>query len=330
MKSIHSKIPAYKNSKTLVYNPTLKYFMDKIDNNEYFTFIRWHHGLFDILYPFADKIINCRKADDRFMSELAKSIVTLGVKNNKNWYYNDKKFIEILKENLKILYSTIPSNLYIGIYPVFIDSKGEHKINKFTNEERNTSMEKYFDKIINKFSQNKNFYHSTIWAKWVFEGDFLKFLDKYNNYPIVLIGAPYFKDFGEVMGLKNFYHISIPFKKAYKKIDNIIETTYKQHVDLLKNNKKVIYIGAGSFVTRYIFCKLLSSTGKDPFIYNKNKKYKLNNAFMIDIGRALNLYYYWPVKKNPKKYKNKKNILNDINALDAVRCIPNKHNVIPT
>jgi hypothetical protein len=257
--------------------PEINYFYNKIENNEFFTFVKWNHGVWDLIL----RSIRCSQLE---LSPQIPNIITNDYlvslsqaanydDKSKEWHLDAHLFFECLK----IMTNKKKPNFLTGISCKY--SRFErHLRDGLPHPEPGISSQK---DIIDKFTQydNKPLIYGEIWKLYVQYKQFQLFLDNYKD-RIVYIGPNHFKDDNDFVytdtredgGIK-IKQIFIPYQTASK--PNNIETICNKVFELYKP-KTIFLISAGLLAT-YIADKIF---------------HKFKEVFVIDIGQAMHTYRY--------------------------------------
>jgi hypothetical protein len=125
---------------------------------------------------------------------------------------------------------------------------------------------------------------STVWREWARTGSIDKLFKKFgkdDQYKIVVVGPPYFESFGKRANLQHFDHIPISHTKAAFHVGEYYNQIITKHTKYLTNHDKVIYFFNGGDAVVWLMWKLHG---------------KLDNAYAIEAGRALDVYYFYDKK----------------------------------
>jgi len=134
-------------------------------------------------------------------------------------------------------------------------------------------------------------YNAFIWRSWAYSGEihtFLSGIAKNKKLKIVIVGPFLYKNFGYKMGLKNFEHIEIDKYKALIYINKTKREIIRRHKTYVSQGYDVLYLFIGGSAATCMVLDLHSH---------------LERAFMLDIGMAVNVYYF-----HDEIVKRKKNV----------------------
>lgn len=184
------------------------FFVDKINNGEFFNWVKVNHGIFDIIA----RIPNVKNLSSR---EIATKMYPIRHFNNrmvpKDTYINIiDKFIYNIRN-----YDNIPSNYYIGVS----DSNG---LNIPPDQRRHNAIMG----VINH-NNSRTLLHGGLIRRYVVSNEINKILDsvKQNGYKIFVIGPNHCANYGRFLG--DFTHINIPKSNALASLDEIVKTCKK-------------------------------------------------------------------------------------------------------
>ena len=259
-----------------VHLPKMHYFSDRIDSKNYFYFVKHQHAVWDFIYKaLPDREFNIDSEAD--LKELAAGMV----KQTTKWFVKDEIYFDILK----LITSRVDENILYAIN----DTAHHYRRAKRQHMKYKSKRIAHLHKIMNDFIRHKDIlFHGGIFRSYAINKQLIEFLNKYKNRRIVIVGPPYFLDFGERAGLENYSHINIPYRTATDFIDEILEKVKSNHQD------ETIYLFVAGALASWFIYKLHAT---------------LRNSFMIDIGRALDIFYYefayellwgWLVKPDKK------------------------------
>lgn len=134
-------------------------------------------------------------------------------------------------------------------------------------------------------------YSSFIWRDWASSGKINNLIEAFNFMPklkVVIVGAYYFNNFGQKLKLNNYDHICIHQNEALLHLKETKQEILIKHNQYLKNNDFVLYMLVGGTAAMWLILELYR---------------ELPSASMIDIGRALDVYYYYDkIKKFTPTY----------------------------
>ena len=122
---------------------------------------------------------------------------------------------------------------------------------------------------------------STIWREWARTGEIDRIFQDIGHkedYKIVVVGPPYFKNFDKRADLRYFEHIEISHTNAAAHVEEYLELILQRHESFLKHHDNVFYLLVGGDAAVWLTYQLHG---------------KLDNAFMIEAGRAIDVYYFY-------------------------------------
>jgi len=117
---------------------------------------------------------------------------------------------------------------------------------------------------------------ATVWRRYSLLGHMTRLFDELSDSKFVVIGPYFFHNFGKKLGLQDYTHTQIHHLHASRHIRDTFELVQSEHESHLKNHDRVIYLLSGG----------------SPAIWLVNELHgTLENAVMIDVGRALDYFY---------------------------------------
>lgn len=252
--------------------PQINLFLENIESNKPFHFLRINHGIIDLIHLAYDDI---KEFDSLFnenqFEKISEKIVLNSHKDVNNpflaYHNNSKKlkekliiFFKVLKEykqfneNLFISVSLgVGLNTFWGVY----DKMHPYQIGRTKVWEIVNSYKKY------------DFYYSGCLKHFVIKDEIFLLFKKLNelDFNVVFLGPNYLKLYEQIFSIKNFNHIKIPTSGAIENIDS-----YVSQIKELSKNKTILFYSIGHLLSFYISHEL--------------KKYDI---FIIDIGRSFDL-----------------------------------------
>lgn len=190
--------------------PSIEYFLNKIDNNESFKYIRFNHGALDAFAIVYQNIEN-------FKNNLNNKEFDIICKRLRNEYrpfvdwHGDKNLDKQIEIFVDVICNLDYPNLHVGLdagigmgggVGVFSD---HHPIQIKRIKAANYILE----------GKHINVYHTGLPKHWAIMGEvpnFMKELEK-RNVKVILMGAPYMKYLIEKLNI-DITHIEIPYRKA--------------------------------------------------------------------------------------------------------------------
>tara|TARA_R110002020_G_scaffold268819_3_gene484095 strand:- start:36640 stop:37482 length:843 start_codon:yes stop_codon:yes gene_type:complete len=244
------------------------YFLHKITNQEYFSFVKFNHGWWDKIVEYGVDS-NVKRLDSRGMQKAARIYSTILQRGG--WVTTEDviaRCIYCLKHA-----HIFGDNFFIGVL---------HTGSIRSRETPATLNKKVRNKALYRkyISADAHIYNGGLWKQMVKEKSFLYFVDLIRNKTVIIVGPKnpevgkgfnYLENFGNIFKVKNFHFIGIDNKAACKDFDKILSTLN----DLAQNidDEKVILFKAGPLAAALI-SKLHG---------------KLSKTYMIDMGHALDI-----------------------------------------
>jgi hypothetical protein len=249
-----------------LYTPNIGFFENLVDNNEYFAFVRWNAGTWDLIYYgmmeynknwpelFQDKKVGDSHwpmpeyLSKHYLKGLAQSCCNLLHAQQWNVY------TLYWWECLKIMVAPKQPNFFCGV-----------TLRCWQNFNYNLDAGL---PIIKKFCQHyiNDLFHGYCWKNFCSNGSIEHFITKYKDRPVVFVGPEYFTGFGQAYNMHNFRFIPIPYRAASRNTAQIYESV-KQGFQ----KGSIVYI-----VASHVGTVLANWILRD-----------LKEAFVLDVGRAL-------------------------------------------
>lgn len=254
--------------------PDIQWFLEKIERNEPFNFLRVNHGILDQIHLAYEN--NYKEFEEDYRSENFEKISTNIIKNsykdlNETFYHyhnNSKKIKEIIILFLFILkkHKNFSDKLNISI------SLGVG-LNTFWGVwNHNHPYQIGRTKIAHVINDNSDFdfYYSGVLKHYTIEESINTLFRLINsmNYKVIFLGPEYMSLYKNVFSIKNFKHIQIPQRGA---INTIEASIYQIKKEIDKNT--ILFHSCGHILSSYL-------------IYNLNRF----DITTIDIGRSFDIY----------------------------------------
>jgi len=233
----------------------LDYFYDRIEKNDYFSYLKLGHGIWDMVLRCDDTSQNMVH-DDSYRSIVAQ-------KMNKH-IINARFDIEPIywKYLLDTFANRPSSNDFLfavsdTAYPVRMTRKSKQVFMK-----RHTSIKKWL--------LHKKLFDGEVWRRSAYECNLSNFLKKISDKKITIVGPFYFHDFAKRLGLKNYSFVEVDLWHASKKINDTYE-----HIKSTHQSGTIYFIVLGGLATWLL----------------GNLHDNLENKFLFDVGRAFDAFY---------------------------------------
>lgn len=271
MNKLIELVPLFQGSPLKVWNPlSIDYYLNKIHNNEYFSLVRFNLDAFMLIrgaywsMGFKDWPNNINYEVLKTLSEhMEKELNVRNEKRNMDYKITAKNFEGIL--NLMVNHK--PENFYLAV------SDRTYYYGKFPPPNGKMWVANLIKKII---PNNEHPFNSLNWKSWAVSGQIHKLFTQFPKDKIVVVGPPHFSTIDKKTGNDNITHLKIHPTKASFDSEMIYDKMQQIHESYLKDYDRVIYICEGGAPVNWIIYRLHGM---------------LKNAFMIDIGRALDVYY---------------------------------------
>jgi hypothetical protein len=256
--------------------PPIDFFLEKIETNTPFHFLRVNHGIIDLIhlaFPNLDEFENLFVNNEfhliaEQMVKSSKSDVNTPFEiyhqNVNNSLLIDKTsiFLEVLK-NYKKISSKIDISVSLGV------GLHTHWGVWPENHSYQIGRTKVWS-IINSYKTH-DFYYSGALKHYTIKQEIFQLFEELNknNFYVIFLGRDYLKLYKSIFNIKKFHHIIIPNSSAINFIDD--------YVDEIKNitltEEKVIVIHSSGHLLSFYLAHELRDT----------------NVFGLDIGRSFDL-----------------------------------------
>ncbi|MEZ4886664.1 MAG: hypothetical protein R3E32_18190 [Chitinophagales bacterium] len=280
------KIPLSKKSTIKVYNPSIEFFLARIEAKAYFSYAKQLHGFWDVLlavmiaYPDLRKI---RKDDayfQKFSTAMSEVLITLSsIQMAHGMYFDVLKLLSKMDE--------MPDNFFYGVsdldfYPQdspphsidsYIPNFNTFKLLSINNPLRCRMMRCGDRQLIIQHFLPESYipFNGIIWRRYGYNGLLEPFFEKVkDNHHITIVGPHYYHNFGELLDIERFHHIAIDQFRASEKREELLQTIV-QHQKTLQN-EDAIYFFVASSLSLWLISRLHN---------------KLPNSYLIDVGQAL-------------------------------------------
>jgi hypothetical protein len=256
--------------------PPIDFFLEKIQNNEPFHFLRANHGIIDLIhlgYPnlsefetdfvnnnfdlIAQKMVNASSKD-------VNTPIQIWHKTANNNLIKEKTiiFLKVLREYKSISPKIdISISLGVGLHTHW----GVWAHNHPYQIGRTRTW-----KIVDKYKTD-DFYYSGILKHYTIKREIFQLFEELNNnnFSVIFLGRNYLKLYESIFNIKNFHHIQIPNNSAINFIDDYIDEIKNIAT---KNTKTIVLHSTGHLLSFYLAYEL-----------------KDTNIFGLDIGRSFDL-----------------------------------------
>jgi len=249
---------------------------EKINNNQTFTFSKYSIELWMMVWKSFDGM----KVDIETISE---DVLT------------SDEFIDALSEQMKIVWNTKQN---LGRPWKFYSDTVKRIMHKAASEnpenfmlgisDLETMMNKKGIMFLKKFlPANTKIYDSTCWKAAAYNGQIDQFMNNLQDKNVILIGPSHLANLNKKVKLNNFNYIQIDDKEAALHTKQTAKEIL--HIHKTNRNKYTVYLIQGGAAAIDLTTMLHD---------------EIKNCCIIDIGRAIDVYYYYdPIRnKFPKWY----------------------------
>ena len=256
--------------------PDIDFFLNKIENNEPFHFLRANHGIIDLIhlgYP------NLSEFENLFLLQDYESIAEKMIKASKIDVnapletYHRNSDIQFMKQKmsvfLKVLkeYKNISPKIEIGL------SLGVGLHTHWGVWSHNHPYQLGRSSVASILHKNTtdNFYYSGVLKHFTIKNEIFQLFETLNNknFLVIFVGRNYLNFYEDIFKIKNFKHIKIPNHGAINFIDDYIDEI-KKSAESYENT--IVLHSTGHILSFYIAHQLADT-----------------NIFGLDIGRSFDL-----------------------------------------
>ncbi|NJO18695.1 MAG: hypothetical protein HC877_24105 [Thioploca sp.] len=279
MSEFIQKVPMFKGASLDFWNPThINYFINRIKNKESFSIIRFNLDAWTLFITAFNnmgfKSWPKNNINNNFLKKLgvstAKALEVRNKTNGMNYIITAENFEGILK----MIVNPKPKNFhlsvsdrtyYYGSYPI-------------------PNGKPWVANLIKQMCPPGEIpFNSLVWKTWAMNGQIHKLFTDLKEYEIVLIGPHYLSKLPNIVKNNKIKHIKIHETNASINIEKQIKKLISLHEKLQNGDKKIIYICEGGAPVNWLIYRLHG---------------KLKNAYMLDVGRSLDIYFYNdPIRK---------------------------------
>jgi hypothetical protein len=274
-------LPLYEGSDYNIYVPNIDFFLEKIINQEFFSYSKlsvewwmlqkraWNTTLNT---PAGQRFLK-KGPSDIFFHKLAKNMAKEWEvqKGRRKW----KSDIPAISRILKMSFEEKPEGFYLGItdrcgvrdryFPMPMRGKGE--------------LPRIFRST---FPKDEIHIHALAFRIWAAYGEIHEFVKGIQDKNVVIVGPKHLNNFGKKLNIKKFNHIKIHSTDAILHVNKTKTQIKNNHKNLLKGNDEVLYCFVGGAAAMWLITELHG---------------ELERAFLLDIGRAFDVYYYYDLVK---------------------------------
>ena len=271
------KAPLFAGSNLDVYWPDIDYFIQKINNKEYVSQMRFQIEYWNMIrsamrlmgYPGKEIPINLT-VDKGFLDKLSRYMIKafnkdVSVSHRRPWKFSR----EVFRTHLEAITTSKPEGLILGVADRAI----------YYGDSTAPNGNKWQADLIKKLLPNgETPFVSTVWRKWAQSGEIQKFVDVIKNKPVVVVGPFYYKNLAHKIGLTNHRYIQIDLMEACLHVNKTMQQMSATYSEMVREHGEVIFIMSGGSAGAYLSYKF----------HDKFKK-----AHMFELGRALDVYFYY-------------------------------------
>jgi len=287
------KISLSQGSAIEVYQPTMDFFVEKIQKNDYFAFTRQLHGLWDSVigaWILEENLRNIDLKDKNYLKKLS-SAMSRGKQATEGLYYPPELYAELLEilQNL----NQMPSNFFFGIGDTYFYPENEppYHYNHYTLPHKcpfkylpTSDKLKYYKLRFGDRQEvmqyllppQQTFFDGLVWKRYAYYNQIQGFFEALREKQVIGIAPQHYQNFGEKMKLPDYEHITIHHSKASEHREGLLKQILELHQKKQKKGKPCVYFFVAGSLSVWL-------------VYHLQKYIK--DAFLIDVGQAFNYLY---------------------------------------
>ncbi len=129
-------------------------------------------------------------------------------------------------------------------------------------------------KVVKTLTKRDEFLYAHSWREYASTGEIHRLFEENPDYHFIMVGPFFYKNFGRKISLKNYHFVEISERSACHYADKTIRQVINVR-NKIESDKVICLFSAG---------------GISPYLITKIHE-RINKTFLIDIGRALDIYY---------------------------------------
>jgi hypothetical protein len=282
------KILLSQDSTIEVYNPSIKFFLDKIEAGEYFSFTRQLHGFWDTIIAamILDKELrHIRKYDDDYLLRLSDAMIQ-AKHAMQPFRYDRQLYFDVLKNIINL--DKADKNFFYGVSDIDFYSHDDppYSVNSYASFFPSHRLLPTRDRLrcyrircgdrqeMIRFLLPEGYipFNGIIWRKYGYSGQLHNFIDEIKkSHHLVVVGPAQFRQFDEFLKLPDYHHIEIHNTEAYKDRMQLVDLLTSYHRDHSGDRPVVYFIVAGTLGV-WLVSRLHNH---------------LEKTFLIDVGLAI-------------------------------------------
>lgn len=273
-------MPISQGSSYNVYVPDVGFFANKILNQKFFSYtklsVEWWMLLIKSLNAHGLKPYDIKNnLDHKLIPSLARGITKAWnhQQRGNRQYKSDNAVIERI---LRMSASPKPKGFLLGV-----TDRCHVRDKTFPLPPRGKNMVNLIEGILPK---GEIPIHALPVRIWAVDGRINRFLNLVRHKNIVIVGPDHLKNFGRKLNLKNFNFVEIHKSDAIKHVKETKAKIERLHKRFMHGHEDVTYFFIGGGAAMWLITELHG---------------RLQNANLMDIGRAFDVYYFYdPVMRN--------------------------------
>jgi hypothetical protein len=230
--------------------PPISFFIEKVKRKEFFSFCKLNHAFWEAALSSPLKI----------GEEKCPAWTPQG------WFQLHGQ--ELMDELLAIVKDIHNTKIMLGVSHL---GPPDEKLSKEINIYERCSPDQIKEFINKQFSSNYQLYFGQIWKHYTIHNEMLKLFQSIREMPVIVVGLTHLKDVGANLKFRNFRHLEIDLSATANRLKILEE------IKILRRSIEcpvTILFQSGESLSTW-------------FIYHLQE---LENTFLIDVGRALDVW----------------------------------------
>lgn len=187
-----------------VFLPKIDFFCDKIINNEYFYFVKYNHGFWEIILKLNDAVEPC--------------IALHGE--------------EFVLSSIELLHK-LPKEFLIGASPFSVPDKEynyEYDCKKIQDNQLNKKRLNSIGQLIEGAFLNRTVYYGNCWKDYFMDGSIKKIINLIRDKKVILVGLSYIEEVIKGWKLKNcvFYKMTLEDTYRLREVEEDLLNLYEE------------------------------------------------------------------------------------------------------
>ncbi|MDP2685273.1 MAG: hypothetical protein Q8P20_09650 [bacterium] len=275
-------MPMSEGSNYNVYVPSIDFYANKILNKDFFSYVKlsieWWMLVIKGLPRCGIKLAEMARKKEQFINKLSHEMI-------RAWEVQQRgarKYhcsADIVARIIRMSISPKPLNFFLGV----TDRCNVNHVT-FPLPARGKNLVPIIRATL---PQGEIPIHALPFRIWAVTGEINEFINKIRHKNIVIVGPSHLANFGDKLNIKNFHFVEIHSYNAALHVAKTKAQIKKLHSTFMSGHDDVTYFFIGGSVAMWLITELHG---------------ELDNANLIDIGRAFDVYYFYDLAM--KQYPN--------------------------